>query len=223
MFTGLIEGIGKIRKIDRSGGDMRLSILPLFDLSDCRLGDSISINGVCLTVIAIKDKIINMDVSRETISNSTLGHAKQGDEVNIERALRLSDRLGGHIVSGHVDGVGKILKKESMQRSWFLRIGIRKELARYTIDKGSIAVDGISLTINRCQDTFFEVNIIPETARQTTLLQKKEGDLVNIETDFFAKYIDKFLIKERIAEKDAAPSGINRDMLFRFGFGDSTP
>ncbi len=222
MFTGLIEGIGKLKKIDRSGGDMRLSILPLFELSDCRFGDSISINGVCLTVTAVKDRIISMDVSGETLSNSTLGIAKQGDAVNIERALRLSDRLGGHIVSGHVDGVGKILKKESVQRSWFYRIGISKELARYTIDKGSIAVDGISLTINRCQDTFFEVNIIPETARQTTILQKKEGDLVNIETDFFAKYIDKFLTKERIAEKEAASSGINRDMLFRHGFGDST-
>ena len=133
----------------------------------------------------------------------------------------MTDRLGGHMVSGHVDGVGKILKMESAQRSQLIRIGISEELSRYTIEKGSIAVDGISLTINRCQNTFFEVNIIPETARETTILKKDIGDEVNIETDFMAKYIEKFIIKEKESEKNKASSVIDRQMLQKHGFDGS--
>jgi riboflavin synthase len=134
--------------------------------------------------------------------------------------LRLSDRLGGHLVSGHVDGVGIILKKESIQRSWLMGIQIDQSLSKYTIEKGSIAVDGISLTINRCQEGYFEVNIIPETARQTTILKRKVGDRVNIETDLIAKYVERFFLKERLPEKGKASSGIDEEMLKRFGFGD---
>ncbi|MBL7177752.1 MAG: riboflavin synthase [Desulfobacteraceae bacterium] len=220
MFTGLIEGIGKVTGITRTRGDMKLTIMPLFDMSDCGIGDSISVNGVCLTITGIKDRSISMDVSQETISRSILDQFKQGDEVNLERAMRLTDRLGGHLVSGHVDGVGRILKTEQNQRSWLLRIGIDEDLARYTIEKGSIAVDGISLTINSCQNRYFEVNIIPETARKTTILRKKTGDLVNIETDLIAKYIEKFLLKERFAETEKRSSVIDQKMLNRYGFGD---
>jgi len=220
MFTGLVEGIGKIKGITRTRGDMELTIMPLFDMSDCRQGDSISVSGVCLTITHIKEGTIRMDVSGETIARSTIGELKKGDEVNLERALRLSDRLGGHLVSGHVDGVGRILKKESIQRSWLMGIEIDQSLSRYTIEKGSIAVDGISLTINRCQEGYFEVNIIPETARQTTILKRKVGDRVNIETDLIAKYVERFFLKKRLSEKEKASSGIDQEMLKRFGFGD---
>lgn len=220
MFTGLIEGIGKVTGITRTRGDMKLTIMPLFDMSDCGIGDSISVNGVCLTITGTKDRSISMDVSQETISRSILDQFKQGDEVNLERAMRLTDRLGGHLVSGHVDGVGRILKTEQNQRSWLIRIGVDEDLARYTIEKGSIAVDGISLTINSCQNRYFEVNIIPETAKQTTILRKKAGDLVNIETDLIAKYVEKFLLKERFAETEKRSSVIDQKMLNRYGFGD---
>jgi riboflavin synthase len=220
MFTGLIEGIGKVTGMTRTRDDMKLTVMPLFDLSDCGIGDSISVNGACLTITGTKERSISMDVSQETISRSTLDQFKQGDEVNLERAMRLTDRLGGHLVSGHVDGVGRILRTEQIQRYWLIRIGIDEDLARYTIEKGSIAVDGISLTINSCQNRYFEVNIIPETARQTTILRKKAGDLVNIETDLIAKYIEKFLLKERFAEPENRSSVIDQKMLNRYGFGD---
>lgn len=220
MFTGLIEGIGKVTGIIRTRGEMNVTIMPLFDMSDSGIGDSISVNGACLTITGIRDRSIGMDVSQETVSRSTLDQFKQGDEVNLERAMRLTDRLGGHLVSGHVDGVGRILKTEQVQRSWIIRIGIDEDLARYTIEKGSIAVDGISLTINSCQNRSFEVNIIPETARQTTILRKKAGDLVNIETDLIAKYIEKFLLKERFTETEKRSSVIDQKMLNRYGFGD---
>ena len=220
MFTGLVEGIGKITKINRTRGDMAFTIMPLFEMADRRVGDSISINGVCLTITSIKGDALSVDVSGETLSRTTMGQLKQGDEVNLERALRFSDRLGGHLVSGHVDGVGKILKKEYQQKSWLLRIGIDEGLARYTIEKGSIAVDGVSLTINCCQDTYFEVNIIPETARETNILKREVGDLLNIETDLIGKYVEKFFIKNKFSRGERRPSVVDQEMLKKYGFGD---
>jgi riboflavin synthase len=214
MFTGLIEGTGKVKGADLSGRDMNISISPAFKMADCRIGDSICVNGVCLTVNRIQDDFFSAYVSAETISRSTLGALKQGDEVNLERALRLMDRLGGHIVSGHVDGVGKILHRLQVEKSWLIRIGIERPLTRYVIEKGSIALDGISLTINRFDEHSFEVNVIPETATKTTLLKKKAGDLINIETDVIAKYVEKLL------SKDTASSNIDMKMLETFGFGD---
>lgn len=220
MFTGLIEGIGKVKTVRRVGDDMRLTIVPLFKMEDMGPGDSICVDGVCLTVTEISEGSFAMDVSGETISRTTLNLVRQGYEVNLERALRFTDRLGGHLVSGHVDGVGKIMKKQLEQRSWFFRIGIDEQLSRYTIEKGSIAVDGISLTINRCEDSLFEVNVIPQTGMQTTILKKKVGDLVNIETDLIGKYVEKFFSRDKSTQKEKAGSNINMEMLIEKGFGD---
>ena len=220
MFTGLVEGIGKIKAIRRIGDDMRLTISPLFQITDCRVGDSISVDGVCLTVIEVSEGSFTMDVSGETLSRSTLSLLRQADEVNLERSLRLTDRLGGHLVSGHVDGIGKILKKEPEQRSWLLRIGIDEQISRYTIEKGSVAVDGISLTINRCEDRFFEVNIIPQTGKETTILKKNLGDLVNIEADMIGKYVEKFLSLDKSNSQGKSTSKIDMEMLLEHGFGE---
>jgi riboflavin synthase len=219
MFTGLIEGIGEVKEISHVGGDVTLAIQPLFEVSDIRSGDSVAVNGVCLTVTDIRQTLLRVDVSSETLTRSTMGQLSQGDQVNLERALRFSDRLGGHLVSGHVDGVGRIVKKEQKQKSWLLRIGMDEGLSKYTIEKGSIALDGISLTINRCQDAFVEVNIIPQTGKTTIILTKKVGDLVNIETDLIGKYVERFFIKGK-ASGPSGSTGIDKEMLTKFGFGD---
>ena len=219
MFTGLVEGIGEVKEISHVGGDATLAIQPLFEVSDIRSGDSVAVNGVCLTVTDIRKNIFRVDVSSETLSRSTMGQLSQGDRVNLERALRFSDRLGGHLVSGHVDGMGRILKKEQKQKSWLLRIGMDEGLSKYTIEKGSIALDGISLTINRCQDAFVEVNIIPQTGKATIILTKKVGDLVNVETDLIGKYVERFFIEGK-ASGPSGSTGIDKEMLTKFGFGD---
>jgi riboflavin synthase len=220
MFTGLIEGIGKVKAIRRLGNDMKVTIAPLYQMTDCRVGESISVNGVCLTVTDLSDGAFSMDVSLETLSRSTLSLLRQGHEVNLERALRLSDRLGGHLVLGHVDGIGEILKKEAQQRSRRLRISVDEKISHYIIEKGSIAVDGISLTINRCEMRYFEVNIIPQTGILTTVLRKNVGDLVNIETDLIGKYVEKFISKDRSRKGEKIDSSVDLDMLIRHGFGE---
>ncbi len=221
MFTGLIEGVGKVKSIRRGGDDMSLIIVPPFDLSHCNIGESICVDGVCLTVTEISGQTFSVDVSAETVSRSTIGLLKQDDEVNLERALRLSDRLGGHLVSGHVDGIGKILKKMPSDRSWILRIGVEEGISHYIIEKGSIAVDGISLTVNRRSEVFFDVNIIPQTAKETGLLKKQVGNLVNIETDMIGKYVESLLKADSFRDGKAGNiSTIDREMLRKHGFGD---
>ncbi len=215
MFTGIIEGIGKIVEKKRSShGDITISIKPPFPPKECEIGESISVDGVCLTVTGIKEDSIFMDVSQETISRSTLGMLSVGDPVNIERALRLSDRLGGHLVLGHVDGIGRIAYREKIKGSWLLRIEAGKEILRYIVEKGSVAVDGISLTVNRVGENFFELNIIPETARKTTLLNKPI-EFVNIEVDIIGKYVEKFMNSIKLKNLD---SGITLEKLKKYGF-----
>jgi riboflavin synthase len=218
MFTGLVEGTGKVRELSRFGEELSITISPLFDMPDTRTGDSLSVDGVCLTVTRANEDSFRLDVSAETLSRSTLTAIKVGDEVNLERALRLSDRLGGHLVSGHVDGVGRILKKEQKQRSWVFRFGVEESLLRYVIEKGSVAVDGISLTVNRCDDQGFDVNIIPLTGKETGILKKKVGDPVNIETDLIGKYVEKLFLKSKELHPKKA-SLIDEKLLKEHGFG----
>ena len=154
MFTGLIEGVGKVSGVQRSHDEMRLTLIPPFDTSECQIGESISVNGVCLTVTGIKENSLSMDVSGETLSRSTLRLLKGGDAVNLERALRLTDRLGGHLVTGHIDGPGFLKDKKRVGNAEIITFGVAGELAAYMVPKGSVAVDGISLTINRCGHDF---------------------------------------------------------------------
>ncbi|RJR26248.1 MAG: riboflavin synthase [Desulfobacteraceae bacterium] len=220
MFTGLVEGVGTVEGVHATGRDMVLTIKAPFLLNECRVGDSICVDGVCLTVTDLSTSAFMVDVSQETLLRSTLGSLAIGDPVNLERAVRLTDRMGGHLVLGHVDGTGKIQKVEPKGRSWLIRVMIDTGLARYIIEKGSIAVDGISLTVNRCERNFFEVNIIPQTGRETKLLRKRPGDLVNIETDMIGKYVEKLLKDPGRPEGDPGTGGIDREFLLRHGYGE---
>jgi riboflavin synthase len=220
MFTGIIEGLGEVRNIRLTGGEATITVkVPPF-LSDCHEGDSISVDGVCLTITGVRGESYTLDVSAETVKRSTLGALAQGTKVNLERALRLSDRIGGHLVSGHVDGTGVIEKIEKVQRSWRVQIRLHPSLSRYLIEKGSVAVDGISLTITTCMGDSFTVIIIPQTASLTTILHKRSGDKVNIEIDMISKYIEKLLSREKRAIPREPPSRIDRNMLIRYGFGE---
>jgi len=221
MFTGIVEGIGEVKSIRRLGADAVCILRAPAFFSDCHPGESIAVDGVCLTITETKGELFTLDISAETLSRSTLGKLKPGEMINLERALRLSDRLGGHLVSGHVDGTGIIEKIQRFQRSWIIHISLDQSLSRYLIDKGSIAVDGISLTINRCMGTSFDITIIPQTVNNTTLFQKEVGDRVNIEIDLISKYIEKFFLNDRTAISKEKPSRIDRDMLIRYGFGES--
>lgn len=217
MFTGIVEGIGEVRDIRKGGQELTLAIEPLFEMDDVKVGDSISVDGACLTVKEISDSVLIMDVSSETLSRTTLGNLRLGSHVNLERALLPTTRLGGHIVTGHVDGTGNIIKKERRGNSWFYRIQVKEELSRYMIEKGSVAVDGISLTINNCEELFFDVNIIPHTAQNTTILDKRPGDRVNIELDIIGKYVEKLISREEESKRDGDTS-ITHDILKRYGF-----
>jgi len=201
---------------------MVLSVTPPFDVSECQIGESISVDGVCLTVTEISPGALSMDVSEESLARTTLGSLKQSDRVNLERALRLTDRLGGHLVLGHIDGVGTIIRKQPRQRSWTIRVAMDSALTRYTVEKGSIAIDGVSLTINRCFPDGVEVNIIPQTGEATTLLRKEVGEKVNIETDLIGKYIERLMSRANDKHNYRAleTSGLDSNMLKNLGFGE---
>ncbi|WP_022852834.1 riboflavin synthase [Thermodesulfatator atlanticus] len=193
MFTGIVEGLGEIVKIESRARGRVFFILSPFDLGDTQIGDSIAVNGVCLTVTALSGNQFAVDVSPETLKRSTLGSFKVGEKVNLERALRVGDRLGGHLVTGHVDGIGKVLKRELRGDFIFYTVKIPKDLARYVVEKGSIAIDGISLTVNQIKDDEVSLAIIPHTAKLTTIGFRNPGDEVNIEVDIIGKYVAKLL------------------------------
>ena len=202
MFTGIIEEVGIIKEIRSQSGGVRLTVGGKVVLKEMKIGDSIAINGACLTATEIKTPHFSADVSRETLDKTNLGKLKPGDKVNLERPLRLSDRLGGHLVAGHVDGIGIIRGMTKKGDTSILTFEAPKEVMKYLVYKGSIAIDGISLTVNDIQRNRFNVTIIPHTARTTTLGIKKIGEIVNLEVDLIGKYVENFLIVTHADEKD---------------------
>ncbi|MDY7030770.1 MAG: riboflavin synthase [Thermodesulfobacteriota bacterium] len=216
MFTGLVEDVGTVKKIERRGDSMRLFIECNFDLTEIKIGDSISIDGVCLTVVELLPRGFQVEVSPETFRRTTLHITKQGRNVNLERSLRLSDRLGGHLVQGHIDGIGKIKEISQDVNSIRMKIAASGDILKYIIKKGSVTLDGVSLTVNECNENEFGVNIIPHTAGVTTLSEKKVGDSLNIENDVIGKYVEKFLSKEHTEKK--GESRIDTEFLKKHGF-----
>jgi riboflavin synthase len=209
MFTGIVEGLGKVVRLTMKGADAVLEVEDAIDLSEVSLGDSIAINGACLTVTSKTARTFTADVSAESLSKTTLKHLQAGHKVNLEKSLRIGGFLGGHFVLGHVDGIGRILSKVQKSGSLIFAIEADDQLSRYIVEKGSVAIDGISLTVNKLEKGRFYVNIIPHTAAHTTLTGKKEADFVNIETDILGKYVEKLL---------QTPRGIDKDFLAEHGF-----
>ncbi|MBI5740932.1 MAG: riboflavin synthase [Nitrospirae bacterium] len=197
MFTGLVETIGTVAAVEKTANGIRLSVMPLVEF-DLQIGDSVSVNGVCLTVTKLltHDSKLCFDVSPETLRSTNLGELKVRDRVNLERALRLSDRLGGHIVTGHVDGVGTVRNRRQAGEYTFYTIEAPAEVLRYIVKKGSVTIDGISLTVVELVGGTFSVAIIPHTLKATTIGDKGTGDRVNLEADIIGKYVEKFLSRE---------------------------
>lgn len=214
MFTGIIEGLGTITAVNPSGRGSRFTITSDFDLTDTRIGDSIAVNGACLTAVTLDGRQFTVDVSPETLQRTVLGSIRVSARVNLERALRLSDRLDGHLVSGHVDGIGTLKEKRTVANAMIMVYSVPQSLTRYMIEKGSVAVDGTSLTINRCDAVSFEVSIIPHTAGLTTIGMKKVGDMVNIETDMIGKYVERFVLNRDSANDPGRSTGSGIDMAF---------
>ncbi|CAH0991558.1 Riboflavin synthase [Sinobacterium norvegicum] len=217
MFTGIIESLGSIRQVHRSQGDIKLEISSgELDLSDVHLGDSIAVNGVCLTVTAVKARSFVADVSVETMDYTSIGQLQSGNAVNLEKALMPTSRLGGHIVSGHVDGVGEITERFDDARSIRMWIKAPTDLARYIAHKGSITVDGVSLTVNKIDGSRFELNIIPHTAERTLLPSYRPGRRVNLEVDVIARYLERLLTADK--DSEAASEGVTLAKLAESGF-----
>lgn len=192
MFTGIIQALGAVVQFEERGGDARLLVdAGDLDLRDVAMGDSISVSGVCLTVVTLSDRCFGADVSVETLSRTTLGALRSGDRVNLEKSLRFSDRLGGHLVSGHVDAIGRVLAVEPDARSQRWTFEVPAPLSRYIAEKGSICIDGVSLTVNDTSEHRFGVSLIPHTIGATTFQYKRAGDAVNIEVDLVARYVEK--------------------------------
>jgi riboflavin synthase len=217
MFTGIIQAIGHVKSIAARGGDVRLTLnTGSLDMADVALGDSIATNGICLTVVALSQQGFAADVSRETLSLTTLHLLKPGSRVNLEKALTLNTRLGGHLVSGHVDGVGRVMERREDARSIRFAIEAPAELARYIAHKGSICVDGISLTVNAVRGSIFELNIVPHTLQETIMAEYQVGSRVNLEVDLIARYLERLMLGEQAAESES--DGVTEALLISRGF-----
>jgi len=209
MFTGIVEGLGKVKRLIMKGADAVLEIETGINLAEVSIGDSIAVNGACLTVTSKNQQIFQADVSAETLSRTTLKLLQAGHKVNLEKSLRAGGFVGGHFVLGHVDATGRILSLMQKSGSLIMAVEMNENISRYIVGKGSVALDGISLTVNKLEKSRFYVNIIPHTAANTTLVIKKEADLVNIETDILGKYVEKLL---------QTPQGIDKNFLAQHGF-----
>ena len=217
MFTGIIEAIGTIRALSPKGGDVRVYVeTGKLDLADVKLGDSIAVNGVCLTAVELPGDGFWADVSRETLARTAFIDLKTGSKVNLEKALTPSSRLGGHLVSGHVDGVGEILKREDNARAIQFTVRAPRELAKYIALKGSITVDGTSLTVNTVNGAEFELTIVPHTLVETIMADYRPGRQVNLEVDLLARYLERLLLGDKAAEPTA--SGISESFLAEHGY-----
>lgn len=216
MFTGIVEAVGTLVSLEPRGGDRRAVIdAGAMPLEDVAIGDSIAVSGVCLTAVELRGSAFAADVSGETLERTALGRLRAGAPVNLERALTPSSRLGGHLVSGHVDGLGEVLSRTPAARSVQFSVRAPDRLARYIAEKGSICVDGVSLTVNAVNGARFEVNIVPHTLERTTLGSRTAGDLVNLEVDIVARYLERLLLGGRASDSGA---GLTRDFLAEHGF-----
>lgn len=216
MFTGIIEAVGKLVALERYGVDARLRFdTGKLDITDVRQGDSIAVSGVCLTAVALGDGSFTADVSAETLGRTTLGSIGIGAGVNLERALTPTTRLGGHFVSGHIDGIGELLSQTADGRSQRMRFRVPTELARYVAGKGSICIEGVSLTVNEVAGATFSVNVVPHTLAATTLGSMRPGQRVNVEVDMLARYLERLVLGERAAEPSG---GITAAFLSEHGF-----
>lgn len=215
MFTGIVEEIGHVSRIQRGHHSIVLEVSADRVLENTRIGDSIAVNGICLTVTSLGDGCFTVDVMPETISRSSLSQITCGSPVNLERAMPADGRFGGHIVSGHIDSTGKIKSIRKDDNAVWFRIQTVPEIMRYIVEKGSITVDGISLTVASVQEDSFSVSIIPHTISQTILSERKTGDLVNLETDMIGKYVEKFL---SASAEQSSGSIITREYLVQYGF-----
>jgi riboflavin synthase len=219
MFTGIIEGTGKLLAKRNAGGGMTFDLQAGFDLTDPEEGESVAVNGVCLTAYNIEGRKFSVDVSPESLSRTILGEISVGGTVNMERALQLTDRLGGHIVSGHVDCVATVRERQPKGDFTLFSFAFPREFGRYVIEKGSITINGVSLTVNSCTMETFEVSIIPHTLQVTTLGLLKRGSKVNIEVDIIGKYVEKMLLPRNGDTQDpASGDGINPGFLAENGF-----
>src|ERR687889_2470009 len=207
MFTGIIEELGRVRSIERRGEGVRMTLEARAVTEGTQEGDSIAVNGVCLTAIDVRADSFAADGSRETLQRSTLGNLRAGSFVNLERAVTPATRLGGHIVQGHVDARGRFLSAESHGGSWTVRVGYPQEIARYLVFKGSVAVEGISLTVAALAADYFEIAVIPKTWAQTNLSALRRGEEVNLEADIIAKYVERILSFGPAARAGAAEPG----------------
>lgn len=224
MFTGIVEGMGVIKNISSTPQGLLLGCVPDFALMDGRIGESIAVNGVCLTAVTVSERFFTADVSFETLHRTNLGALKPGSRVNLERAMRPTDRLGGHIVTGHIDCVGEIAEVGMKGRFLVITVALPEKYAdkydRYLVEKGSVAVDGVSLTVNSCGNGRFSLAIIPHTAKLTTIGFKQNGDSVNVELDILAKYVEKMLNSRlpQTARNERIESNIDASLLARHGF-----
>jgi riboflavin synthase len=215
MFTGIIEGLGTVSATTPQQGGLLVEVRSDFDLTGVRIGDSIAVNGVCLTAVKTHHYSFTVEAAPETLAKSTMGGIKAGDRVNLERALRLGDRLDGHLVTGHVDGIGKVTARRPAGNAILFSFSVPSSLARFIVQKGSVAVDGTSLTVNACHPAGFEVSIIPHTAKITALDFRKIGDAVNIETDIIGKYVEQFT---RNALGKSGGRSVDEALLAKTGF-----